>query len=165
MEDGLMHKTKIDIAENTRKAAIDVLQARLADAVDLVTQAKQAHWNVKGPSFIALHDLFEKVAEDGREHADLIAERITSLGGVAEGTAAVAAERSALPRYPLDIADGGAHVEALSTALAAFGKTARAAIDATAEIGDQVTADLFTEVSRAVDKNLWLVEAHAQAKG
>lgn len=160
-----MHKTKIDIAENTRKAAIEALQARLADAVDLVTQAKQAHWNVKGPSFIALHDLFEKVAEDGRDHADLIAERITALGGVAEGTAAAAAERSALPRYPLDIADGSAHVEALSTALAAFGKAARAAIDATAEMGDQVTADLFTEVARGVDKNLWLVEAHAQAKG
>ena len=159
-----MHKTKIDIAANTRKAAIELLQARLADAVDLVTQAKQAHWNVRGPSFIALHDLFEKVAEDGREHADLMAERITALGGVAEGTAAVAAERSTLPRYPLDIADGSAHVEALSTALATYGKAARAAIDATAEMGDQVTADLFTEVSRGVDKNLWLVEAHAQAK-
>jgi starvation-inducible DNA-binding protein len=109
LEDGLMHKTKIDIAENTRKAAIELLQARLADVVDLVSQAKQAHWNVKGPSFIALHDLFEKVAENGREHADLIAERITALGGVAEGTAAVAAERSTLPRYPLgrDRRDGG----------------------------------------------------------
>jgi starvation-inducible DNA-binding protein len=160
-----MHKTKIDIAENTRKAAIELLQARLADVVDLVSQAKQAHWNVKGPSFIALHDLFEKVAENGREHADLIAERITALGGVAEGTAAVAAERSTLPRYPLDIADGAAHVEALSTALAAFGKAARAAIDATAEMGDQVTVDVLTEVSRGSDKDLWLVEAHAQAKG
>jgi starvation-inducible DNA-binding protein len=160
-----MHKTKIGIPENTRYAAVGILQARLADAVDLVTQAKQAHWNVKGPSFIALHELFDKVADDGREHADLIAERIAALGGVAEGTAVVVAERSILPRYPLDIADGAAHVEALSTALAAFGKAARAAIDATAEMGDQDTADLFTEVSRSVDKNLWLVEAHAQAKG
>jgi starvation-inducible DNA-binding protein len=84
---------------------------------------------------------------------------------VAEGTAAVAAERSTLPRYPLDIADGAAHVEALSTALAAFGKAARAAIDATAEMGDQVTVDVLTEVSRGSDKDLWLVEAHAQAKG
>ncbi|HEX7079559.1 MAG TPA: DNA starvation/stationary phase protection protein Dps [Gammaproteobacteria bacterium] len=160
-----MYKTKIDIAENTRKAAIDLLQARLADAVDLVTQAKQAHWNVKGPNFIALHELFEKVAEDGREHADLIAERITALGGLAEGTAAVVAERSALPRYPLDVTESAAHIEALSTALAAFGKAVRAAIHATAEMGDEVTADLFTEVCRTVDKNLWLVEAHTQAKG
>jgi starvation-inducible DNA-binding protein len=159
-----MHKTRNDLPDNIRKAAIDVLQARLADAVDLITQAKQAHWNVKGPSFVGLHDLFEKVAKDGREHADLIAERITALGGVAEGTAAVAAERSTLPRYPLDIADGPAHVEALSTALAAFGKAARAAIDGTSEMGDQVTADLFTEVARCTDKDLWLVEVHAQAK-
>jgi starvation-inducible DNA-binding protein len=160
-----MHETKVDIPANTRKAVIQILQARLADTVDLFTQAKQAHWNVKGPNFIALHDLFEKVAEDGREYADLIAERITALGGVAEGTAAVAAERSGLPRYPLDIADGTDHVEALSTALAAFGKAARTAIDETAEMGDQVTADLFTEVTRGIDKDLWLVEAHAQAKG
>ena len=159
-----MHKTRNDLPDNIRKAAIDLLQARLADAVDLVTQAKQAHWNVKGPSFVSLHDLFEKVAKDGREHADLMAERITALGGVAEGTAAVAAERSTLPRYPLDIADGPAHVEALSTALATFGKAARAAIDGTSEMGDQVTADLFTEVARGTDKDLWLVEAHAQAK-
>ncbi len=159
-----MHKTRNDLPDNIRKAAIDLLQARLADAVDLVTQAKQAHWNVKGPSFVSLHDLFEKVAKDGREHADLMAERITALGGVAEGTAAVAAERSTLPRYPLDIADGPAHVEALSTALATFGKAARAAIDGTSEMGDQVTADLFTEVARGTDKDLWLVEVHAQAK-
>lgn len=159
-----MHKTRNDLPDNIRKAAIDLLQVRLADAVDLVTQAKQAHWNVKGPSFASLHDLFEKVAKDGREHADLIAERITALGGVAEGTAAVAAERSTLPRYPLDIADGPAHVEALSTALATFGKAARAAIDGTSEMGDQVTADIFTEVARGTDKDLWLVEVHAQAK-
>ncbi|WP_119458356.1 DNA starvation/stationary phase protection protein Dps [Rhodospirillaceae bacterium SYSU D60014] len=159
-----MHKTKIDIAANTRKAAIELLQARLADAVDLATQAKQAHWNVKGPSFIALHELFDTVAEDSRGHADLIAERIAALGGVAEGTAAVAAERSTLSRYPLDIADGAAHVDALSAALAGFGKGVRAAIDSAAEMGDQTTADVFTEVSRGVDKDLWMVEAHAQAK-
>jgi starvation-inducible DNA-binding protein len=159
-----MHETRNDLPDNIRKAAIDLLQARLADVVDLVTQAKQAHWNVKGPSFVGLHDLFEKVAENGREHADLIAERITALGGVAEGTAAVAAERSILPRYPLDIADGPAHVEALSTALATFAKAARTAIDGTSEMGDQVTADLFTEVTRGTDKYLWLVEVHAQAK-
>lgn len=158
-----MHATKIDIPMNTRKAAIELLQARLADSIDLITQAKQAHWNVKGPNFIALHDLFEKIAEESREYADLMAERITALGGIAEGTAAVAAERSTLLRYPLDIADGAAHVEALSTALATFGNAARAAIDETAEMGDQVTADLFTEVARGIDKDLWLVEAHAQA--
>lgn len=158
-----MHKTKIDLPDNVRKAAIGLLQARLADAVDLGTQAKQAHWNVKGPSFIALHELFDKVAGDAGEFTDLIAERITTLGGIAEGTVASAAERSALPRYPLEIQDGAQHVEALATALAAFGKAVRTSIDESAEIGDQGTADIFTEVSRGVDKNLWFVEAHAQA--
>jgi starvation-inducible DNA-binding protein len=159
-----MHKTKIDIPENTRAAAIAVLQARLADAVDLSTQAKQAHWNVKGPSFIALHELFDKVADEVREFADVIAERITTLGGTAEGTARVAGARSTLNEYPLEIVDGPDHVEALSATLAAFGKAVRRSIDAAAEIGDQNTADIFTEVSRGIDKQLWLVEAHGQAK-
>lgn len=159
-----MHKTKIDIPDNTRKAVIELLQARLADAVDLATQAKQAHWNVKGPSFIALHELFDKINDNVREFTDLIAERITTLGGTAEGTARVAAARSTLSEYPLGIADGADHVEALSTGLATFGKSMRAAIDASADMGDQDTADIFTEVSRGIDKDLWLVEAHAQAK-
>lgn len=159
-----MHKTKIDIPDNIRKAVIELLQARLADAVDLATQAKQAHWNVKGPSFIALHELFDKINDNVREFTDLIAERITTLGGTAEGTARVAAARSTLSEYPLGIADGADHVEALSTGLATFGKSMRAAIDASADMGDQDTADIFTEVSRGIDKDLWLVEAHAQAK-
>ena len=158
-----MYKSRIDLPDNVRKAAIELLQPRLADAVDLATQAKQAHWNVKGPSFIALHELFDKIADDAGEYTDLIAERITTLGGIAEGTAAVAAERSTLPRYPLAIFEGTEHVEALATALATFGKSVRSNIDQAAEIGDQDTADLFTEVSRGIDKNLWFVEAHAQA--
>lgn len=111
-----------------------------------------------------MHELFDKVNDDVREFTDLIAERITTLGGTAEGAARVAAARSTLGEYPLGIADGADHVEALSTALAAFGKSMRAAIDASADMGDQDTADIFTEVSRGIDKDLWLVEAHAQAK-
>jgi len=158
-----MYSTKNDLPDNVRSAAIGLLQARLSDVVDLGSQAKQAHWNVKGPHFIALHELFDKVTDDINGYSDLIAERIVSLGGVAEGTAAVAAERSALPPYPLTIVEGADHIEALATALACFGKAARRDIDQAAEIGDQDTADIFTEVSRAIDKNLWFVEAHAQA--
>jgi len=158
-----LHPTKIDIADNTRAAMIDVLNARLADAVDLASQMKQAHWNVKGPAFIALHELFDAVHDAVRGHVDDIAERITALGGTARGTAAVAAAASALPPYPLDIHAGGEHVEAASTALAAFGRNVRAAIAEAAEIGDADTEDLFVGVSRDIDKNLWLVEAHAQA--
>lgn len=158
-----LHATKNDLAENTRGAVVSVLNARLADAVDLATQMKQAHWNVKGPGFIALHELFDKIHGEVQTHVDDIAERITALGGTAEGTAAVAAASSTLPPYPLDIHSGAEHVEAASVSLAAFGKAVRRAIDEMAEIGDADTEDLFTGVSRDTDKNLWLVEAHAQA--
>lgn len=158
-----MHKTRNDLPDNVRKAAIELLQERLSDAVDLGTQMKQAHWNVKGPSFIALHELFDSVAGSVGEYSDLIAERIAALGGVAEGTAAVAAERSTLSKYPLAISEGAEHVDAVASALATFGKAVRANIDQAAEMGDQDTADIFTEVSRGVDKNLWFVEAHTQA--
>jgi starvation-inducible DNA-binding protein len=126
-------------------------------------QAKQAHWNVKGPGFIELHELFDTVAAATSGHIDTIAERITALGGVAEGTIGVVAGRSKLEPYPLDIADGRAHVDAVAAALARFGKSARRAIDASAKAGDAGTSDLFTGVSRDVDKSLWLVEAHLQA--
>lgn len=159
-----MYPTKNDLSESIRRSVIGILQPRLADAVDLATQAKQAHWNVKGTNFIALHELFDKVADGAAEYSDLIAERVVQLGGTAEGTAAIAAERSALARYPLDITASAAHVESLSRALATFGKSVRAAIDAAAGAGDQDTADLFTEISRAVDKHLWFVEAHAARK-
>jgi starvation-inducible DNA-binding protein len=159
-----MHRTKNSLPEKVRTQIISVLQDRLAEAVDLVTHAKQAHWNVKGPSFIALHELFDKVYENAGEHVDLIAERIMQLGGTAEGTARAAVKRSQLPEYPLTIAAGKEHVEALSRSLAYFGETIRRGIDQAGEIGDQDTADIFTEISRSVDKDLWFVEAHAQAE-
>ena len=159
-----MHRTKNDLPEKVRTQMVGLLQERLSEAVDLVTHAKQAHWNVKGPSFIALHELFDKVYDHVQEYADLIAERIVQLGGVAEGTIRAAAKRSRLPEYPAGIASGKEHVEALSRALAYFGETTRKAIDQTDEIGDKGTADIFTEISRGMDKDLWFVESHAQAE-
>jgi starvation-inducible DNA-binding protein len=132
--------------------------------VDLFTQVKQAHWNVKGPNFIALHELFDNVAETVVEHSDQVAERITALGGRADGTARVVASRSGLSEYPLAVEEGSSHVAAVAGQLAAFGKSARASIDEAANLGDADTADLLTEISRAIDKQLWLVEAHLQAK-
>ena len=152
--------TKNDLPEHTRVEGITLLNQQLADALDLHLQAKQAHWNVKGPSFIALHELFDEVEEELEEHADDIAERAVALGGTAFGTARTTATRSRLPEYPLHIYSGADHVAALSTALATFAKSTRAAIDAAATLGDADTADLFTGVSRAVDKLLWKVEAH-----
>jgi len=158
-----MFKTKNDMSEGIRVKAVELLNARLADAIDLQTQTKQAHWNVKGPNFIALHELFDKVNEDVEDYVDDIAERAVQLGGVAEGTARMAAKRSSLAEYPANAVDGRSHVEALSSALAAFGKSARDAIDQANEFNDLDTADLFTEISRGVDKWLWFVEAHLQA--
>ena len=158
-----MHNTKNDLVNGTRGEVVEILNARLADVIDLKTQAKQAHWNVKGIHFIGLHELFDQVAIAAEAHTDLIAERITALGGTAYGTARVAAQNSTLPEYPLEIVDGTAHVDALSTALADFGKNVRQGIDDTDKLGDKDTADLFTEVSREIDKLLWFVEAHLQA--
>ncbi|CAN5840445.1 DNA starvation/stationary phase protection protein Dps [soil metagenome] len=158
-----MHNTKNDLAKGKREKVIEHLNARLADAIDLKTQAKQAHWNVKGHHFIALHELFDQVATAVEAHGDLIAERVTSLGGTAMGTARVVAQTSTLSEYPLEIFDGTAHVDALSTAMADFGKKIRKGIDDADDLDDKDTADLFTEVSREIDKLLWFVEAHIQA--
>ena len=159
-----MFKTKNDLSEPTRGKVVELLNARLADAIDLQTQTKQAHWNVKGPNFIALHELFDKVNEAVEDYVDDIAERAVQLGGVAEGTARMVAKRPSLGEYPANTVDGRSHVEALSTALAVFGKVARKAIGDANDLGDLDTADLFTEVSRGIDKWLWFVEAHLQAE-
>jgi starvation-inducible DNA-binding protein len=159
-----MFKTKNDLPESTRVKIVELLNARLADCKDLQTQAKQAHWNVKGPNFIALHKLFDEINTDVENYVDEIAERAVQLGGVAEGTARMVAKRSSLPEYPPIATNSRDHVEALSSALAAFGKLARKAIDESNDMGDLDTADLFTEVSRGIDKWLWFVEAHLQAE-
>ena len=157
-----LYATKNDLPEPDRAEVIDLLNQRLADCIDLQTQCKQAHWNVKGPTFIALHELFDKINEAAEEWVDLIAERIVQLGGTAEGTVQATAKRTSLASYPLEISRGGDHVEALSNALAAFGKKVRSAIDKTGKAGDADAADIFTEISRDVDKYLWFVEAHSQ---
>src|SRR5947207_5451073 len=123
-----MFKTKNDLSETIRGKAVELLNARLADAIDLQTQTKQAHWNVKGPYFIALHELFDKINEDVEDYVDEIAERAVQLGGAAEGTERMAAKRSALSEYPAKTVEGRSHVEALSSVLAGFGEGARQAI-------------------------------------
>ena len=158
-----MHNTKIDLPTETREKLVETLNDRLADALDLKSQAKQAHWNVKGIHFFQLHELFDQVSTEVEGFMDLIAERATTLGGTALGTVRVAAGKSTLSEYPLEITDGRDHVDALSTALADFGQRVREDIDQTGELGDQGTADLFTEVSRGIDKLLWFVEAHNQS--
>ena len=159
-----MYDTRNDLAVTVRSKVVELLNGRLADAIDLGAQAKHAHWNVKGPNFIALHELFDEVAEHIEDHIDTLAERITALGGTAHGTIATVARATSLKPYPDDIAEGAQHVEALSSAVADFGAKVRKAIDESARAGDADTSDLFTGVSRELDKDLWFLEAHLHAR-
>ena len=158
-----MYETENDLSLQRRSELNALMNQRLADAVDLQMQMKQAHWNVKGPSFIGLHELFDKVDEAVESYVDLIAERIVQLGGIAEGTVRVAATRSRLDEYPLVIADGLAHVEAVARALSTFGRETRNTINEADELDDAATADLFTEISRGIDKWMWFVEDDSKA--
>lgn len=158
-----MYETENDIPQKRRRELNALMNQRLADAVDLQMQLKQAHWNVKGPSFIGLHELFDKVDAAVEAYVDTIAERIVQLGGIAEGTVRVAAARTRLEEYPLTISDGMAHVAAVAKALSTFGHEARKTINQANELDDADTADVFTEISRGIDKWLWFVEAHSQA--
>lgn len=157
-----LNTTKNALPATTRVEMVNLLNQNLADILDLQLQAKHAHWNVKGPSFFSLHELFDKVAEEVEGFADELGERAVALGGFALGTARLVVANSRLPEYPSDMIAGSAHVEALSGALAAFGKSVREAIEAASKAGDADTSDLFTEVSRGTDKLLWFVEAHLQ---
>src|SRR5262245_46948056 len=136
-----MFKTKNDLSQANRVKLVELLNARLADCVDLQTQTKHAHWNVKGPNFIALHELFDKINAKVENYVDDLAERAVQLGGVAAGTARMVANRSSLPEYPANAVNGPSHVKALSSALAIFGKAVRKAINESNDLGDLDTAD------------------------
>ena len=156
-----MQPTRNTLAENIRAQSVELLNKHLAAAIDLHAQLKQAHWNVRGPGFIGIHELFDKVAVEVENYSDLIAERAGALGGIAQGTVQLAADRSFLVPYPLDIADEQQHIFAVSGTLAAFGQSAREARSLAATFGDADTADLFGEISRGIDRQLWFVESHA----
>lgn len=159
----VLYPTRIDIPAATREQVIELLNKTLAASLDLKTQVKQAHWNVKGTDFYQLHELFDEIAGELEEFIDLFAERITALAGLAKGTARTAAKESILPEYPFDILDGKDHVTALADRFAPYAKHLREAIAKTADLGDADTSDIYTEVSRTIDKRLWFLEAHLQA--
>jgi len=157
-----LHPTKNDLPPAVRAQMAELLNQRLADCIDLQTQCKQAHWNVKGPTFIALHKLFDKVNEAVEEYVDLLAERVVQLGGTARGTIGAVSENSSLAPYPLDIKSGDEHADALSSALAAFGRGVREGIEKADDAEDADTMDILTEISRGNDQWLWFVEAHLE---
>ncbi len=159
-----MLKTRNSLDLKTRQKVTELLQDRLSDAIDLQTQMKQAHWNIKGPHFIGLHKLFDEIDEAVLEYVDEIAERAVQLGAIVHGTARAVAKNSSLKEYPLNIIADMDHVHAVADTLALFGKHVREAIDTADKLGDKDTADLFTEVSRGIDKWLWFVEAHTPTR-
>ncbi|ACB49597.1 putative DNA-binding protein, starvation-inducible [Crocosphaera subtropica ATCC 51142] len=154
------YPTRIDLSADIRQQVVSILSPTLATTLDLKTQAKQAHWNVKGLNFYQLHELFDILAGELEGYVDMVAERITALGGTAMGTARIAANESIIPEYSFDAVEGIEHIRALAERYAAYGTHLREAIDKTEELGDADTADLYTEISREVDKRLWFLEAH-----
>ena len=159
-----LHSTRIDIPVKIRAQLIELLNQSLASTFDLFSQVKQAHWNVKGQDFYQLHLLFDQIASELLEFVDEIAERITSLGGTALGTVRMASTGTNLDEYPSDIYEGLDHIAALADHFASYCQHVRASIDKSAELGDADTADLYTQVSRQVDKRLWFLEAHLQTE-
>jgi starvation-inducible DNA-binding protein len=155
-------ETRIDLAEDKRAQMIQVLNAQLADTFDMFSLMKQAHWNVKGPQFIALHELFDEMAEGLLGYVDMIAERATALGGMAMGTVRMAADNTRLESYPTNIVESMGTVNLISERLAALGESTREAADRAEELRDMDTNDMFIEVSRDLDKWLWFLEAHLQ---
>ncbi len=158
-----MYTTENDVSLDHRMNLNRLMNQRLATAIDLQMQMKQAHWNVKGPSFIALHELFDKAYKEVEGYVDLIAERIVQFGGTARGTVRSSAASTNLADYPAAISQGSSHVEAVARALSTFGNEVRNMIMEANELEDAGTADIFTEISRGLDKLLWFVEAHSQA--
>lgn len=158
-----MFPTRNDLDPAIREHMVLLLNQQLADTFDLYSQTKQAHWNVKGPEFYQLHELFDDLAELIEEHVDTIAERVTALGGVATGTVRMAAAASRLPDYPLDGIASLQSVEELAARYAQLAASTRQGINIATENGDADTADLLTEVSRTLDKALWFLEAHFQS--
>ncbi len=155
-----MFQTKNNLPENTRAGVIKLLNERLAESIELKLRAKQAHWNVKGASFIALHELFDKLSEEADAWSDDIAERAVQLGGTAEGTLGAVSSRSKLPEFGVGLSSESQLLQALVSTVAEFGARVRAAIDESDKLGDKDSADLFTGISRGADKQLWFLESH-----
>ena len=158
------HPTHNDLKSNAKKVSTEILNARLADAIDLALITKQAHWNIKGPQFIAIHEMLDTFRTDIDVHVDTIAERVVQIGGTALGTSQTVVKASPLKPYPTDIYTTKDHLAALIERYALAANNARAAIDETDEAGDADAADTLTAYSRSLDKALWFLEAHTQEK-
>jgi len=154
--------TRIDLSKETRDQMIATLNQALGDLFDLYSQTKQAHWNVKGKEFYQLHELFDELAGELLGFIDMVAERVTALGGEARGTVRMAAGGSQIEEYPDGVFEGLEIVNVLADRYSKLGASVREGIDAAEEAGDMTTSDLLIDVSRELDKSLWFLEAHLQ---
>lgn len=159
-----LHKSRNDLKSNTKTTVAALLNARLADAIDLALMTKQAHWNLRGRQFIAVHEMLDGLRAEIDGHVDILAERIVQLGGVALGTTQAVAEGSSLKAYPVDLISVDEHVAALAERYGDLANSTRAAIEASDAAGDAGSADIFTAFSRSLDKSLWFLESHEADK-
>jgi starvation-inducible DNA-binding protein len=157
------YQTRVSLDAAVRGEMVGLLNQQLADTFDLYSQTKQAHWNVKGMHFIALHKLFDDIAEIIEDFGDMIAERVTALGADAQGTARMAASNSTLPEFPHDLQGDRPFVEALADRVGAYANSSRAAATTAMDAGDEATGDLFIEITSEMDKQLYFLEAHLQS--
>lgn len=149
------------LTQDSRAEMVKLLNERLADTIALTLAVKQAHWNLKGRGFIGVHELLDEVADRLRDGADMMAERAVILGGHATGTIETVSADSGIEPYPTDLTAITDHIEALKSRFLTLGESVRKAAEAAGNGGDEDTADLFTEVSRAVDKDAWFIGANA----
>jgi starvation-inducible DNA-binding protein len=157
-----MPTPSIALEGNAKSTVIDILNARLADAIDLSLIVKQAHWNLKGIQFIAVHEMLDLFRTAIDEHVDIIAERVAQLDGIALGTSQVVASGTKLAPYPTEIRKVPDHLAALAERFAALANQVREDIDATDDSGDADAADILTAFSRELDKDLWFIKSHLE---
>ncbi|MGF1464821.1 MAG: DNA starvation/stationary phase protection protein Dps [Sandaracinaceae bacterium] len=156
----LRFPTRVDLPEGTRSQLVDRTNVVLGTLIDMNFQVKQAHWNIKGPQFFARHELFDKLADRLRAWTDDVAERAATLGGYAGGTVRLSAETSVLDEYDLKAVDGRQHIAALIERYGRVTSLLRESVEASQTLEDPVTEDLFTEVLRGTELDLWFLESH-----